>query len=401
MSDYDIITIGGGLGGAALARSMAEDGSRVLIVERETKFKDRVRGEGMTSWGCGEARSLGIYDLLLGSCGHEIPWWDNYLGPMQVAHRKMASTTPQGLPTLTFYHPEMQQTLLDAARDAGADVRRGAKVTGVTPGKTPQVTVENADGTRQDLSARIVVGADGRGSLVRKWAGFTEQKDNDRLLISGLLFDDSAAPQDTVRLVNDLATGRGAILFPQGGARVRTYFICSASDGLRLQGDKDVQRFVDEAVAAGMPREYFDGARATGPLATFDGADSWVNHPYRDGVALIGDAATSSDPSWGQGLSLTVRDARVLRDALRNDKDWDAAGRRYAEEHDRYYGVLRTVEDWFTQFFFETGPVADARRAKAFPLIAQDPTRMPDALFSGPDHAVDDAVRQKFFAEVE
>jgi menaquinone-9 beta-reductase len=400
MSDYDIITVGGGLGGAALGRSMAERGARVLVVERETTFKDRVRGEGMTPWGCGEARELGIYDLLTGSCGHEVPWWDNYIGPMQIAHREMASTTPQGMPTLAFYHPEMQQTLLDAARTAGAEVRCGAKVTSLTPGKSPRLTVENVDGTREELSARLVVGADGRGSLVRKWAGFTEQKDKDRLLISGLVLENSSVPSDTVRLVNDLATGRAAIIFPQGNSRVRAYFVCPTSDGLRLQGEKDIQRFIDESIAVGMPREYFDGARPAGPLATFDGADCWVDHPYRDGVALIGDAATSSDPSWGQGLSLTVRDARVLRDALSRVDDWDAAGHAYAAEHDRYYGILHTVEDWLTQFFYETGPGADARRARAFPLIAQDPMRIPDAMFSGPDQPVDDSMRQKLFAEI-
>jgi choline dehydrogenase-like flavoprotein len=110
MNDFDIITIGGGLGGAALARSMAERGARVLVLERETTFKDRVRGEGMTPWGCGEARELGIYDLMKSSCGHELPIWENYLGPMQIARRDMPSTTPQGLPTLAFYHPTMQRT---------------------------------------------------------------------------------------------------------------------------------------------------------------------------------------------------------------------------------------------------------------------------------------------------
>jgi len=42
---YDIITVGGGLGGASLAKAMAEHGARVLVLEREQQFKDRVRGE--------------------------------------------------------------------------------------------------------------------------------------------------------------------------------------------------------------------------------------------------------------------------------------------------------------------------------------------------------------------
>jgi menaquinone-9 beta-reductase len=47
---YDIITVGGGLGGSAIAKTMAEHGARVLVLERETQFRDRVRGEGMVPW---------------------------------------------------------------------------------------------------------------------------------------------------------------------------------------------------------------------------------------------------------------------------------------------------------------------------------------------------------------
>ena len=226
-----------------------------------------------------------------------------------------------------------------------------------------------------------------------------EQRDPDRLRLAGLLFDGSQAPDDAVRLVSDFQHGRVSIIFPQGNGRVRTYLNVRVDEGLRLQGDKDVPRFIELSVATGMPREFFDGATPAGPLATFEGADCWVDHPYGAGVALIGDAAASSDPSWGQGLSLTLRDVRVLRDALLANDDWDAAGHAFAKEHDRYFGVLHTVEDWFTQFFLEVGPEADARRERAFPLIAEDPTRQPDTVISGPDHPIDDSMRRRFFGE--
>ena len=51
MARYDLIVIGGGLAGAALARAMAAGGARVLVLERELRFRDRVRGEGMHPWG--------------------------------------------------------------------------------------------------------------------------------------------------------------------------------------------------------------------------------------------------------------------------------------------------------------------------------------------------------------
>ncbi len=47
---YDIITIGGGIAASSLAKAMAERGAKVLVLERETKFKDRVRGEAIVSW---------------------------------------------------------------------------------------------------------------------------------------------------------------------------------------------------------------------------------------------------------------------------------------------------------------------------------------------------------------
>jgi flavin-dependent dehydrogenase len=42
--DYDLVIVGGGLAGSALAAAMAPTGARVLIVEREATFRDRVRG---------------------------------------------------------------------------------------------------------------------------------------------------------------------------------------------------------------------------------------------------------------------------------------------------------------------------------------------------------------------
>jgi len=49
--------------------------------------------------------------------------------------------------------------------------------------------------------------------------------------------------------------------------------------------------------------------------------------------------------------------------------------------------------------FFAVGPEADARREQAFPLIAQDPTRVPDHIVSGPDLAVNEDLRVRFFGE--
>lgn len=398
MPGYDLVIVGGGLGGSTLAKAIAERGARVLVLERETRYKDRVRGEQMHPWGVAEARELGVYDLLRANCGHELPWWDSYAGPARTMHRFLPDTTPQRAGEFAFYHPAMQEVLSHAAADAGAEVRRGAVVREVRPGERPAALFE-VNGRVEEARARLVVGADGRTSTTRKWGGFAVRRDPERLLVAGLLFDDMPASEDTSHTQFNSALGQRVLLFPQGNGRVRAYLIYQSSIGRRLQGEPGIPQFVAESLRTGAPAEFYANARAAGPLATFDGADTWVDHPYRSGVALIGDAAASNDPSYGQGLSLTVRDVRVLRDKLLGDDNWDAAGHAYATEHDRHYGAMHQVTRWFSDLLYAMEPEAEARRARVLPLLAQDRSRVPDHLFCGPDLPVDEMTRRRFLGE--
>jgi len=395
---YDIAIAGGGLGGAALAKSMAERGAKVLVIEHERRFKDRIRGEILTPWGYAEAQALGAAGCLGDAGGNEIRWMDIYAVTERMVHREVAATTPQQLPCLAFYHPTMQETLLGAATAAGATVRRGAAAREAQPGATPALVVEE-NGRAETIAARLVVGAEGRSSVVRSSACFPVLHDPEDMMIAGVLFENVPASEDTGELIYHFGKGQFVGVFPQGGGRVRVYLCYHAATQSRFQGHADLPRFIEECQNAGANPAYFKDARATGPLATFNAAHTWVAHPYREGVALLGDAAASSDPTWGQGLSLTLRDVRVLRDHLLSSMDWDAAGHAYAAEHDGYANRLHTFNQWFGEFYLAVGPEADARRARAFPLIGEDPSRQPDSLFVGPDMPADEAVRKRFFAE--
>src|SRR2546426_7178031 len=106
---FDIVTVGGGLGGAALARAMAERGARVLVLERERRFSDRVRGEALMPWGGAEARALGLHTLLLATCGHPLPWLDIFVAGLPIAHRGIPAPPAPPAPWLPFFHPPMQE----------------------------------------------------------------------------------------------------------------------------------------------------------------------------------------------------------------------------------------------------------------------------------------------------
>jgi 2-polyprenyl-6-methoxyphenol hydroxylase-like FAD-dependent oxidoreductase len=397
-STYDAIVAGGGLAGSALGAALATSGARVLIVERETQFKDRVRGELVAPWGTAEAHRLGILDCLRAGDGHELPYIDFYNGPQLGVHRDMVATTPHRLPCISFFHPAMQERCLNRAQEAGCEVRRGARARSVEGGSSPALLIEQ-DGRAQEARARLIVIADGRVSELRRGAGFTVQRDPEELYVAGVLLGGvTALAEDTTIIIFNPPQG-AAYLIPQGGGRARAYLAYHRAAPFRVSGAADFSKFVAESARIGAREDWFAGTVVSGPLASFSSADSWVAHPYQSGIALLGDAAGSNDPIWGQGLSLTLRDARVLRDCLLGSEDWDAAGHQYAAERDRYYGATHTVTRWLAQLNFERGQAADARRARALPLLALEPDRMPDHLNSGPDLPINEVVRSRYFGE--
>ncbi len=396
-SGYDLVTVGGGLGGAALALVMAKAGARVLVLEREPKFRDRVRGEFLPPWGVAEAQQLAISDLFR-QCGHNVPSVEMGLG----SPRDLPNTTPQSLPAIGFSHPEMQELLLQAAVSAGAHVRREAVVTAVEPGETTQVQVQESGRSLETLSARLVVAADGRNSGVRKWARFTVTRDPHPFLFAGVLLTGLDAPHDLAYYCFNPAVAMASASLYEGADRFRAY-LAYPSDGVdRLQGEQALRRFVDYSrQTMAFPNVYDGPLHLIGPLASFSCDEDWVDYPYQDGVALIGDAAATSDPAYGQGMSLTLRDVRTLSEKLLSDSQWDVAGNEYASEHRQYFSVIHTSCGWLRQMFQEQGPEADQRRATALPLIAADPTRIPDHIMSGPELSIADSVRSRFFGQAE
>jgi len=395
---YDLIVVGGGIAGSSLARSMAKAGARVLLLESETEFRDRVRGEILSPWGVAEVHALGLSEAFRAGGACEVRWLDQFMGPQQIDHRDMPATTLTGTPIYSFYHPRMQASLLQAAESAGAEVRRGASVCAINPGATPIATYR-ANGSDEQVAARLIVIAEGRNSQFRRLPGFQVQREQQTFCIAGVLVENVQLPQDTFYLFTNPPAGEVIAWAPEGADRIRAYFCYWGETRPRFQGTSDFPRLLDSLEWTGISRKYFSAARQAGPLATFEGADSWVEHPYANGVALLGDAAANSDPSWGQGLSLALRGSRTLRDALLTNQDWDVAGHSYACEQNRFYTIVRTVTGWLREFFLVTGPAADARRSHALPLIGQDKTRVPDITFSGPDIPLAADARARLFGE--
>jgi 2-polyprenyl-6-methoxyphenol hydroxylase-like FAD-dependent oxidoreductase len=375
---------------------MAQSGATVLIVERETTFRDRVRGEALMPWGSVEAKTLGVYDLLLAQCGQEAPRARFYFGGKPRPPRDFLSTTPMGTCVLTFFHPEMQEVLLSEAASAGAEVCRGASLADVKFANRVNATISRHAESEQ-VDARLIVGADGRESRLATMLEFERQRDPEELYTVGFQLSGNLELDPALYFFVDGIGGRGSIVVPNKTDNYRAYFF-HHKDALprRLSGKRDYATALHHLREIGVPAEWLDNSRPHGILASFDGAHRWVTRPARGLSVLLGDAAGTSDPVWGNGLSRTLRDVRLLRDHLLAGDDWEKAVQAYANDHNDFFQRLRRVERFYTMVYFSMGNDGEAGRARVMSLLENEPALNPDMPGLGPEARVSDQLVKAF-----
>jgi menaquinone-9 beta-reductase len=393
-ADYDLLIIGGGLAGSTLGRSMALAGFHVLIIEKEMQFRDRVRGEVLLPWGSVEAKELGIYDILLATGAREAAREHFFYSGEASEPRDYRTSTPKGTCTLSLSHPEMQEAILESARQSGAEVWRGAALTELRPGASPQAAI-SIEGETRHVRARLVVGADGRESQLATLLEFDRAKDHPELFTGGFQLAGDLQIEHALYFFLHAITGRGSILIQNKPGNFRVYLL-HHMDALpkRLSGERDFPVVMNHLREIGIPVSWLERLTPHGIFATFDGAHRWITNPVRDNCVLIGDAAAASDPVWGNGLSRTLRDVRLLRNSLLETKDWSRAAAAYAADHDDFFQRLRRAERLNAALHFAMGEEAEARRERAYGLMDKYPELNPDIAGLGPearcnDHVID------------
>lgn len=386
----DVLIIGGGIGGSGLAAVLAAGGLSVTVLERSPVFPDRVRGEMYVPWGVAIADELGLLDPLLTAGAEFSTEWVYYdpALPPEVAEQ-MGVHVPEAVPgsrgILNFTHPEACQALYDHAASRGAQMERSVEAIEIhlTDGP-PSVTWLDAGGSTRTTTARLLVGADGRASIVRKAAGIQLHSDPVRQFMTGGLVEGEPLRSQ----IDSYGTGRDVNFysFPQGPNRSRVYL--AHFDVHRYAGPDGARRYLADLEQCASPEvARLSQGRLVTPIATHESVDTWTDVAHAPGVVLVGDAGGYNDPIVGQGLSLTMADirdvARTIMGGGWQAEDFIGYSERRRDRHAKQRISARASAEMLCAF----GPEAEARRLRALPLLGTDQLigLIVGVLFAGPD----------------
>jgi 2-polyprenyl-6-methoxyphenol hydroxylase-like FAD-dependent oxidoreductase len=392
---YDVVVVGAGIAGSALASVLARAGRQVLVLEQQSTYKDRVRGETMPPWGVLEATRMGLLDTLFDAGGELatafVPY-DELQSPAdaEAGALPLSMFVPGADGQLNVGHPEASEALSRRAQADGATVVRGISEVKVTYGAEPRVRFVDGDEAREAV-CRLVVGADGRTSTVRRQAGIELEERPPATYGAGLLVraDSGFREKNTIGTEGDAHF----LAFPRTDDLTRLYLMVDIARQAEFTGPQRLDNFfaafakitsfpAAAALAAG---------EAAGPAGGSPMTDSWTTTPpVVPGAELIGDPAGWNDPVIGQGLSIALRDARTVGELLAGSDDWSpGAFDGYVAERQERMRRLAISARITTEIRCTFTDEGRARRGRWFEAFLVDPLMLGQivAILAGPETA--------------
>ena len=308
---YDAIIVGARCAGSPTAMLLARKGYRVLVVDRATFPSDTVSTHVVQPLGAAALARWGLLDRLSATGCPPIHTYAFDFGPFTISGSPGTKDAP------VAYCPRrtvLDKLLVDAAAEAGAEIREGFTVEEVLieDGRVVGIKGHSKSGDTVTERAEVVVGADGRHSLVAE-AVRPEQYNEKPPLLAGYYTYWSGLPMDG-RFETYIRPHRGFAAAP-------------THDGLTLTvggwpyaefeaNKKDVEgNFLKMFDLAPEFAERVRGAKREAPFAGA-AVPNFFRKPYGPGWALVGDAGYNKDPITAQGINDAFRDAERCAIAL-------------------------------------------------------------------------------------
>jgi 2-polyprenyl-6-methoxyphenol hydroxylase-like FAD-dependent oxidoreductase len=346
----DVIIVGARCAGAPTAMLLARLGHRVLLVDRATFPSDTISTHVVHPPAVAALARWGLLERLVATGCPLLEAYSFDFGPVEVAGvpRAAAGLSAAYCPRRTI----LDALLVDAATEAGAEVRQGFAVEEIlfADGVVAGVRGRSRGGETVER-ARLVIGADGRHSVVAAAVRaplYDERPSRTAMYYaywSGLDVDGFAT---TVR-----------------GEQRRGWAAAPTHDGLTVVGvgwpaeefrrnRGDIAGSVRAALALDAPfAERVDAATRESRFAGSAELGGWFRRPFGPGWALVGDAGYHKNPITAMGITDAFRDAELLAtaidDVLTGRRAYDDALGEYQRTRDQLVRPMYELTDDFAR----------------------------------------------------
>lgn len=309
--DYDAVVVGARVAGASTAMLLARYGHSVLLIDRATMPSDTVSTHAILRSGVLQLQRWGMLDSVIEAGAPPIRSVTLGFADERIRIDVRPDYGVEALAAPRRY--VIDNLLVEAAIESGAEFRGGTRVTEVTrdtEGSAAGVVLGRGD---EHVSARIVIGADGYNSRIARLVGSGEYRSHEAMNAvhyayfsgvdhSGFWFQFTPGVNVGLIATNDdhvlVFAGRPAHLVDDFRADPEAEF-----HRLLRQGGDDLA----DVVEAGTRETEFRGT---------PGLRGFMRQPWGEGWALVGDSGYTKDPISAHGMSDCLRDAELLAGAV-------------------------------------------------------------------------------------
>ncbi len=308
---YDAIVVGARCAGSPTAMLMAQKGYKVLVVDKATFPSDTLSTHVLHPPGAAALKRWGLLDRLVATGCPPIDTYAFDFGPITISGSPGTDAAPVGYcPRRTV----LDKLLVDGASEAGAEVREGFTIEEVLvdDGRVTGVRGHSKDGQSVTEHANVVIGADGRHSLVAQAVG-PEQYNEKPPILCGYFSYWSGLPMDG-RFEVYVRPDRGWAAAPthDGQTLVVAGWPFAEFEANKKDIEGNYLKMFDLAP------EFAERMRGAKREARFAGTavPNYFRKPFGPGWALVGDAGYNKDFITAQGITDAFRDAELCVTAL-------------------------------------------------------------------------------------
>ncbi len=314
-----VLIVGAGPTGAALSYLLARRGIEVVLLEREEDFGRVFRGEALMPSGVDALAQMGLGEAFERLPQRRVERLELFMEGRRVLRAAWPETSGPENAVRAVSQPALLEMLVAAARrHPGFELRLGAAVrdAGVLPDGV-ELEVRTAAGN-ETLSGDVVVGTDGRASIVRARSGLAVERlpfPADVAWFSAPLPPDQ---EDDPRFQSHSRGGQTVVLYPSWDGRLRLGLHLSAQEAAGKPSELKAPLLDKLCRVVGEPYGPFFRERAdelSDPVVLkvlFGRCPQW----WAPRTLLLGDAVHPMSPVRSQGINLALRDALVAANHL-------------------------------------------------------------------------------------